>query len=1318
MVKIKKGLAIFLAMLMLVSTMSIVALGEEVADYAVSEQVEEVVGYAAYEQVSEVVFNLGTLEVTVGFDEELYNGFTYMLFDDDGDFTITLEDNAFFPYEVQFRFGGQTFVEWFETPDCVVIVGEHVFSVFTEQNDPYMLQSIFFYVADERIVLRPDSKEFTHELFMPMSLLPLQTFNFSLDLTGLTPGQLRNVTVSTIFSGQTPPANDPTHVVWARTSDNAFQIIDYASGAIDLSQSTGSWFTLELIVGSGLQLDETNIRYRVSVTTSPVTDLFTAQVYTQAGDQGRAPVSIFSTWFLRSATPQNLQLTVDGNLVDFNDEVYLSLNWGGVFAGQAQPRVLLGSFADAASASAAVSANPEIDITNRIWNQTMTNPGTGFLANYFTPLANPFDRLFTLVETVGGQDFVTPFSISMFRSVDGLSWVDLYATSSADDNFWIVRTGRQFIQDGVRVFTVEVYADFPVNANYYLRANFSRQGSRNNFAVARAVLGHFTTAEEINAQPDIAAQLFPTVPGGGFYTNVSGAGQNFTAIDTDGNIFRFTVIATQSSISRPVPGEGIVNAPRPGSPDTFFRVTGATELQNSQVFIAPFQHDTYYDMGFQTVFYLEDVPLTALTPEFWHAQAANIYSGHAGRAGTPQASGQNTHDFSQGPVHYSVAAEDGTSQRNYWVTFVPRHVGGSRLFVNAINGDDGPRREVFLTSVHNNLHDILIANVGDAELTGLNAVLTNAVNIELCSYWTVGGAGNDTLAAFTSNSFQFSTSEFADNIAKIRIIPIGEGEISGTLTISSNDGQEPVVIEITGHAGDPRLLTETIPDAVRHVPFSVQLLHNNRFPWNQVTLELMSGTLPPGVAMRPNGEIYGVPQTTGTFSFAVRMTNSDTRFGSSQAQFTIVVQENTDEWVAWANEHDIIVPVPNVVTTFVDRIFEIDYEYNHFMRLFLAGQELVNGVDYIAEDGSTRITVRGQTIQRSGQGRQTIAAEFRVNRSEDSEMSRSAQNFTVATTTGGTGGGGGGATTINEPAVPLAPTPDVEDLPLVTPLPREDLVAGSVDDDTRSIIEIAVASLREEYEATTGKTLSQAGQEVTVSAEEPNTVATITLPTPADPSEIITMAMLNDDGTLTPVPTRVNPDGTVTVLISGTVILVPLSVEVNFTDINFGPQFMHVTDEIILAASLMIIQGRGNGIFDPVSMVTNQEAVTMFLRALGIPVEFSSAMDTALESGLNGIGANPNAPMSRIDTAKLIVNALSAIGMYPQISIENAHLALADFPDVDGLSDEELLALAICVRLGIFHGAADGSMNPDATLQRKQMASLAVRLQDVIFRTV
>lgn len=54
------------------------------------------------------------------------------------------------------------------------------------------------------------------------------------------------------------------------------------------------------------------------------------------------------------------------------------------------------------------------------------------------------------------------------------------------------------------------------------------------------------------------------------------------------------------------------------------------------------------------------------------------------------------------------------------------------------------------------------------------------------------------------------------------------------------------------------------------------------------------------------------------------------------------------------------------------------------------------GVDYTVTDGSTAITVLGQTFQNYGTGTHTIAAEFRVGGDEANELKRTSQNYTYS----------------------------------------------------------------------------------------------------------------------------------------------------------------------------------------------------------------------------------------------------------------------------------------------------------------------------------
>ena len=122
----------------------------------------------------------------------------------------------------------------------------------------------------------------------------------------------------------------------------------------------------------------------------------------------------------------------------------------------------------------------------------------------------------------------------------------------------------------------------------------------------------------------------------------------------------------------------------------------------------------------------------------------------------------------------------------------------------------------------------------------------------------------------------------------------------------------------------------------------------------------------------------------------------------------------------------------------------------------------------------------------------------------------------------------------------------------------------------------------------------------------------------------------------------------------------------------------------------------------------------MFLRAMGVPVEYDTAMAVGGAHDMIAPGVAANAAMTRIQTADMIVRALADLGVSPALAAGEADSLLAGFDDLHGLSAAERENLAICVKLGIFQGAGDGLMNPHDPLLRSQMASLAVRFQDVI----
>ena len=309
-----------------------------------------------------------------------------------------------------------------------------------------------------------------------------------------------------------------------------------------------------------------------------------------------------------------------------------------------------------------------------------------------------------------------------------------------------------------------------------------------------------------------------------------------------------------------------------------------------------------------------------------------------------------------------------------------------------------------------------------------------------------------------------------------------------------------------------------------------------------------------------------------------------------------------------------------------------------------------------------------------------------------------------ATGSGGDGGGGG---------TPPTPPPETTEPPPQDPeLPKADIVPTEPTEEEIEEVDEAVANLIEDAADRWGGVVEQVGPPIVVTLPKPEpTIVTLKdIPEEINVSDVTVMCKLNPDGTLTPVPTRIDKNGNIVVLLADDAILVPMAVHAHFSDL--GRVVSHVKDEIERAASLMVVEGFPNGTFHPGEAVTAQQAVTMFLRATGIPVDWATAMATGVESGFIGTGMTANGPMTRTQAAALIVNALKHFGLDFKLDKEEVDEYLKPFTDMVGQSEADRLTMAICVKLNIFRGSSANHMKPTGILNRSQMASLAVRLQD------
>ena len=857
------------------------------------------------------------------------------------------------------------------------------------------------------------------------SLLPLEEKDAYMILNNYTEDQVKAMPVSTMLGllrdsdGNKIDIPASATAVWTYFKDGNGNVIsdEYhavsADETIDMSSawdsSWGADYRMEVIVGNGKQLDASAIRYIVRVYVSKgIEEEITYRLYTQDEDGHRNYIntSVESTNYSVDTADNTSVRTTVYNVTGHTagTEYYLGIDSDATEREDISAEVYM-----PAEFKKFLAGEKSTAITDQILNPNMYSENAGYKGTF--DQKNRFYMVYKDKESgrVFGWvalDFSVVADLTYYNfsgciyTTDGAKvpaapYAKNFGTSLNSKNFEInkdtgsIDTYSAYASKGFQLS--DVYSE---DSDYY----FVLVITDNNGNDASAHVTRIVEGYNENDQTDIKDQILAS--------NEAAAGfSGYKSESKDKNDLYLTVYfdnGTSSKINMWVYSRSSSDQ----DIDPSFNVYGAIQdhkdyISDYKVYKVYGKLDSYYKNGYQTLFINNtDVDLSQLKPIFsTNSDKTRVY------VGTEQKSGESVQDFSKGSVQYT-AIIDGKQQKNYQVSFVKK-VSGAKLYVN------GPsEREVMLDEDNEYQHDILIANIGDAELTGLKVEL-NATHAKLDDYWTVGGDGNDTLGAFTTISKTTSAGELP-NLAKIRILPDGTGTISGTLTISA-DGQEPVVIKLKGYASNPYITTEGLAEGVKYVPYSFVVATNNMHKWNNVEFKIKSGRLPNGVTLSSvNGEIYGVPTEAGEFPIRIEASYSSSKFKPYYADLTLVVKENTNENVYNASDEGyelkeaLGVDVGNhdyVLKNTKDQLFVSTGVLGEFQDLWLNGEKLVDGVDYTKVSGSTRITVRSQTFKNKLQeGTNTIAAEFRVDGDKNKELKRTAQNFRLEIK-GGNGGG-------------------------------------------------------------------------------------------------------------------------------------------------------------------------------------------------------------------------------------------------------------------------------------------------------------------------
>lgn len=686
------------------------------------------------------------------------------------------------------------------------------------------------------------------------------------------------------------------------------------------------------------------------------------------------------------------------------------------------------------------------EITEQIWETDMSQKDAGYFMEREKE-TYPFyaDVTFVAFDEEDKAIWFQPIRMYIFQNMGYVNPDYLRDEDGKDvvyslnyDNENSIEIRKNYLENGYKAD-----ADYFQKMTYY-----NSYGEADNEAVLYAYAGNYTSidAAQADGAKDIKEDLFGSA---GYKANYSKM-VYFTVFvkrgekedgEPDISSWRFGVLAEERKEPSDLPPDL--------SSITSLSLRGLknAEGKNINCYVVNTEEDSYAEFNYRTILVDVDVDLSNLALVYRTDEKAHLYTTGSS---VPEESGESFHDFSNGPLQYTVSAEDGKNSKNYWVQIVQAAKEGDFLYVNSLADPDAntsginSTREVMLDSYHHNVHDILLVNMGANTVTGAAVELKSDV-LELDEYWTLKGKFN--LSGFSGVTREETYGELA-NMAKIRL-RVKEGvepgtDISGILTVKSST-KDLFVFNLTGTAGNPSITTTEIPAAVKYVPYGTMIQNSNKYSWNSVSYTIDSGKLPEGMVLKLNGELYGVPKEQGKFTFNVRMNNSGGyySFEPSYKTFTLEVKENTNENVDAATDtgYDVTTRIQNLYVgdTRKDELFVSEGIFNQLVDVYLDGEKLVSGTDYAAESGSTRITIMAETLDEGlDEGTHTLGVEFR---DEEDSLKKAAQNFDVvrrSSTGGSTGGGSTGGSSVGvittpEPTATATPTPTPTATPTPTP---------------------------------------------------------------------------------------------------------------------------------------------------------------------------------------------------------------------------------------------------------------------------------------------
>ncbi|MCE3199171.1 chitobiase/beta-hexosaminidase C-terminal domain-containing protein [Paenibacillus sonchi] len=253
------------------------------------------------------------------------------------------------------------------------------------------------------------------------------------------------------------------------------------------------------------------------------------------------------------------------------------------------------------------------------------------------------------------------------------------------------------------------------------------------------------------------------------------------------------------------------------------------------------------------------------------------------------------------------------------------------------------------------------------------------------------------------------------------------------------------------------------------------------------------------------------------------------------------------------------------------------------------------------------------------------------------------------------------------------------------------------------------------------------GQTVEISKFSAYVERQIALPDGVDPNKITTAIVVEPNGSLRHVPTRVTTiDQKYYAKVNS---LTNSTYSIIWHPLEFKDVAGHWAKDIVNnMGSRMIIDGTGNGLFNPDAEITRAEFAAVIVRGLGLKLDssaasfadvkaeawYSSAVQTAYEyhlvNGFEDGTFRPADKVTREQAMAIIAKAMKLTSLQDKLPVQSSAELLSPFKDASKVSQWAQSSAADSIEAGIVSGRSASELAPQAYITRAEVAAIVQRL--------